>query len=737
MDANELAATGDYSGAAGTGTQSADLGFSARVPSLSPSPGADRLNESMRVAMQRTCQWLWQRQHGDGHWCAELEGDTILESEYVLLLAWLGQSSCPRARQAARYIEQQQNESGGWSLFPGGPLDTSVSVKAYFALKLTGTPAEAPHMRRAREAIRAAGGADRVNSFTRFYLALLGQIPFHLCPAVPPELILLPDWFPINIYRLSSWSRTIVVPLSIVWALAPVRQLDVQQGGIAELFLQPPEKWPPLRSPGSRPARHPFTWETFFRGTDRLLKRCERLRLRPFRRLAIGRAESWILERFEESDGLGAIFPPIIWSIIALKALNYSDDDPALRECHQQLEALILDDSPNSSSTLHGTDAPGLPAIRLQPCKSPVWDTTLALRALLTARCIRGEAIRDEPTGDGAVQEASAEEDTSRIQRAVAWLLEREVRTVGDWHRRAPVEPGGWYFEYRNRFYPDVDDSIMAMMALGAARKGCPFPSEPGARSEADGRMTESGDSILPSSSSIDQARDRAARWVLALQNRDGGWGAFDRDNDAEFLCHVPFADHNAMIDPSTPDITARVLEALADWGMAPEDPAVVRAITYVRRTQEADGSWYGRWGVNHIYGTWQVLVGLAAMGISPRDPAMQRGAQWLLGCQQASGGWGESPLSYADPAWRGRGTATASQTAWALLGLLAADCHDREAIRRGVQFLLTMQREDGGWDEPEFTGTGFPQVFYLRYHMYPIYFPLLALAQAASSLEH
>lgn len=678
--------------------------------------------EGIRAATRRTSDWLWNRQHPDGHWCAELEGDTILESEYILLLAWLGEESGARAKQAARYIAEQQSDDGGWSLFPGGPLDVTVSVKAYMALKLTGTPATSPSMQRAREAILAAGGADRVNSFTRFYLALLGQIPFDLCPAVPPELVLLPDWFPVNIYRLSSWSRTIFVPLSIVWALRPVRQLPPEQS-ITELFVQPPDKWPPLRSPGTQPPRHPLNWETFFRGTDHLLKGMERLRIRPFRRRALHSARDWMLQRFADSDGLGAIFPPIVWSIIALRAMGHSADDPSVMECHRQLDALILPEDQAETS----------PSIRLQPCKSPVWDTTLALRALLAAQGTQPEVTAGELDG---------------VERAVQWLLDREVRQAGDWRRRVKAEPGGWFFEYRNLFYPDVDDSIMAIMTLGAARERLLHNSDPGERhldlgSHASTSSSVEHESVAPGvqrrldqAASIEGARERAVRWVLAMQNRDGGWGAFDRDNDAEFLCHVPFADHNAMIDPSTPDITARVLESLASWGVGREHAAVIRALRYLYNTQEADGSWYGRWGVNHIYGTWQVLVGLASMGISPTDPAMRRGAQWLLACQQDSGGWGESPLSYDDASWRGRGRATASQTAWAILGLLAAGFGKEEAIRRGVNYLLQTQRPDGGWDEPEFTGTGFPRVFYLRYHMYPIYFPLLALSRAYEALE-
>lgn len=637
------------------------------------------LDEQVSTAIDRTCRWFLDQQQDDGHWCAELEGDTILESEYLLLMAWLGREHSENSLAAARYIEQQQNADGGWSQFPGGPLDVSVSVKAYFALKLTGTPADAPHMQRARQQILAAGGADRVNSFTRFYLALLGQIPYEQCPAAPPELVLLPDWAPINLYQMSAWSRTIVVPLTIMWALKPQRQLRAEQG-IAELFCERPENWPPLRSPGlSGP---PSKWERLFRGLDSLLKWCERHQLRPLRRRALRAAETWMLERFEESDGLGAIFPPIVWSIIALRSLGYELDHPAVQYCFEQLDGLMIRERQGDHDT-----------VRLQPCKSPVWDTAIAQRALLAA------------TRSGATSAAPLQ---NAVARSTDWLLDREVRRAGDWARRAKAEPSGWFFEYRNVFYPDIDDTIMVLMALGAA-------SEQSCETSTVTR--------------IDEACSRALRWVLALQNRDGGWGAFDRDNNAEFLCHVPFADHNAMIDPSTPDITARVLEALASCGVTQQHPAVQRALRFLRETQQPGGCWYGRWGVNYIYGTWQVLVGLAAIGAQPTDPMITRGVEWLLRHQQPCGGWGESVLSYSDPAWHGRGTPTASQTAWALLGLMAGQCADRAAVARGIQYLVETQQPDGHWDEPEFTGTGFPLVFYLRYHMYPMYFPLLALA--------
>ena len=631
---------------------------------------AQPLEDQGQEAVQRTCRWLYRHQQADGYWCGELQGDTILESEYILLLAWLGLERSAVAVKAARYILTQQQAHGGWAQYPGGELDISVSVKAYFALKLTGHDPQSDYMHRARHAILQNGGADAVNSFTRYYLALLGQISYDCCPAVPPELTLFPAWLPINMYRISAWSRTIFVPLSIIWAYRPVRQLPVRFG-ITELFLQEPADWPPLRAPGLPVERGWLNWERFFRGVDSGLKRCERWRIRPLRKRALKNAARWMLARFEDSDGLGAIFPPIVWSVVALKCLGYDDASREVRYCLSQLDDLMVEEGEGSEAT-----------IRLEPCKSPVWDTALALRSLATAK-----AAGNDPW----------------TSRSVRWLLNKQVTRPGDWANNVAVEPGGWFFEYRNAFYPDVDDTAMVLTALREVR----------------------GDD-----SEVVQACSRATDWVLAMQNRDGGWGAFDKDNDAEFLCHVPFADHNAMIDPSSPDLTGRVLEALGQWGRTIEDPAVRRAIAYLRETQEADGGWFGRWGVNYVYGTWQVLVGLRQVGVAVTDPAIVRGANWLLTHQYPNGGWGESPHSYLHPGWRGRGPTTASQTAWAILGLIAAGLEEHPSVRKGVRYLIERQREDGSWEETEFTGTGFPRVFYLRYHMYPIYFPLQALAK-------
>jgi squalene-hopene/tetraprenyl-beta-curcumene cyclase len=645
------------------------------------------------------------RQRGDGAWCGELEGDTILESETILLLAYLGRECTPLARRAAAYLVQKQLPGGGWAKFPGGSVDTSGSVKAYFALKLTGHDPESEPMRRARQAILAHGGADAVNSYTRFFLALLGQIPYDRCPAVPPHAVLLPRWLPVNLYAISAWSRTIAVPLSIVWTVQPVRPIEPARG-VGELFLRDPEHWPPLRCPGLPGGTGLLSWDRFFHGVDGVLKWCRRHRALPLRRRALAAARDWMLERFEHSDGLGAIYPPIVFSLVALKCLGYDDQSPSVQYCMKQLEDLAIEDEEAGT-------------VRFQPCKSPVWDTAIAVRALAAA-------------GVSSRQPA--------MSRALGWLLDRQTSRPGDWSNTAGAEPGGWYFEYANEFYPDVDDTAMVLMALQTQFADASLAGGPGTvrlagglahRDIAGGPAPES----LPARSTA--AIDRGLRWILAMQNDDGGWGAFDRNNDREFLCYVPFADHNAMIDPSTPDLTGRVLEALGKLGRPLGDPAVDRAVAYMRRSQEADGSWLGRWGVNYIYGTWQALVGLREVGLSTDDPAVAAGAGWLLAHQQPCGGWGESPESYDDPQLRGRGAPTASQTAWAIWGLMSAGLAQHPAVLRGVDWLIARQQPDGAWPETEFTGTGFPRVFYLRYHYYPIYFPLLALAQWAARAEN
>jgi len=663
------------------------------------------LRPSVRRAVNQTRHWLLGQQHEDGSWCAELEGDTILESETILLLAFLGHEDSELAQRCAAYVLDKQLPDGGWAMYPGGGLEISGSVKAYFALKLTGHDPSEEYMQRAREAILAHGGADAVNSYTRYYLALLGQISYEQCPAVPPEVVLLPKWFPINLYKVSSWSRTMIVPLSILSSYRPVRHLEPRLG-IRELFLRDPENWPLPRCPGLNGGTGIFSWDCFFRTADRLLKWAQRHRYLPFRRKALAAAERWMLTRFDQSDGLGAIYPPIIWSIVALKCLGYPDDSPEVRYCHEQLQALGLQDEETNM-------------VRLQPCKSPVWDTAITVRALAAS---------------------GMQPDNPAMRDSIDWLLRRQISRRGDWAETVNAEPGGWAFEYANDFYPDNDDTAMVLLALhtqfsemAAARKSLPpdlrLTARPTETEEETRRQILSmQDTVL--------AIDRGLRWLLAMQNSDGGWGAFDRNNDREFLCYVPFADHNAMIDPSTPDLTGRVLEALGKLGHRLGHPAVDKAVAYMRQTQNADGSWFGRWGVNYIYGTWQSIVGLVAVGVPTDDPAIMAGANWLLAHQQTTGGWGESADTYEFPHLRGQGPTTASQTAWALLGLMAAGRADDPAVTRGVEYLLDTQMDDGTWDESEFTGTGFPRVFYLRYHYYPIYFPLMALSQWAVQVD-
>ena len=618
-------------------------------------------SDTLESALERTREWLLARQDEDGYWVAELEGDTILESEYILLMTFLGRESDDVCIRCARYIQDHQLPDGGWAIYPGGPTDVSASVKAYFALKLTGRSPDEPTMAMARRAILEAGGAHECNSFTRFYLALLGQIGYEECPCVPPELVSIPARWKFSLSAMSAWTRTIVVPLSIMSYFKPVRSPGPDRG-IAELF----------REGGAGPSRRTaglFSWTNFFLGMDVVLKWLDRRVPASWRRPGIRAAHRWVNDHCEGTDGLGAIFPPMVYSIIALRCLGYDQESPAVQWAMQQLDDLqIAEDG----------------RIRIQPCLSPVWDTAIATIVLADAAL---------PAGHPA------------WHRAVQWLLDKEVRGRGDWSINGPrVEPTGWHFQFRNQFYPDLDDSAMVILALWRS----PMADDP----------------------TVEAAARRGVAWLLAMQNRDGGWAAYDVDIDNQVLTKLPFADHNAMLDPSCADITARVLELLGTLGYRDDHPSVRRALDYLWGTQEPEGCWYGRWGVNYIYGTWQVLQGLAALEFPMDHPRIHRAVAWLESTQQPSGAWGETCQSYDDPSLKGTGEPTPSQTAWATLGLIAAGQARGTAARRGIDYLLQAQLPDGSWDEAPFTGTGFPRVFYLRYHYYRVYFPMMAIAR-------
>jgi squalene-hopene/tetraprenyl-beta-curcumene cyclase len=620
--------------------------------------------------IEKARNYLFAQQHKDGYWCGELEADTTLESDYIAIHTLLGTGNRSRMERAVPEIIRHQNADGGWPIYSGGPSNISASVKAYFALKLMGYKADHPVLERARKKILELGGATECNTFTKIYLCFLGQYDWEAVPAIPPEIVLFPSWFWFNLYEISSWSRAILVPLSIAYARKPFKKIPAEMC-IDELFV------------GGRHGKHlhlkwtvnKISWRNFFLVLNRVVHFCERFHIRPLRYLAIKKAERWMLDRFEKSDGLGAIYPGILNSIIALRCLGYSTDDPQMIRALDEFEKL-------------GIEEPGVPdhsgpTFRMQPCMSPVWDTAYAMFAL---------------------GESGVAKDDPRMLKAADWILSKEVRCKGDWAVKAPnVQPGGWYFEFNNEFYPDVDDSAMVLLGLEKVEN-------PRERYQHD-------------------VCNRAIDWIFAMQCKNGGWASFDKDNTRMVFQNIPFADHNAMLDPPTVDITGRVLEMLAAYGASKDDKRVKKAIKFILSEQEPDGSWFGRWGVNYIYGTMLVLRGMQAMGVDHHEPYVQQGAEWLRMVQNSDGGWGETCGSYDDATTRGIGPSTPSQTAWAIMGLLAAGDTRSESVQRGILYLLETQRTDGHWDEDQYTGTGFPRVFYLAYHLYRDYFPLIALS--------
>jgi squalene-hopene/tetraprenyl-beta-curcumene cyclase len=623
----------------------------------------DDLASRVAAGIDGARQFLFSQQDEEGFWCGELEADTTLESDYILLHTLLGTGNPDRFRKAANHVLLHQNEDGGWPIYAGGPSNISASVKAYFGLKLAGYSAGHPALASARKKILEMGGVTEVNTFTKIYLCFFGQYDYDAVPAIPPEIVLFPNWFWFNIYEISSWSRAILVPLSIAYAKKPFKKISDEMG-VEELFVGGRDK---SRMHLRWDKKNLFSWRNFFLGLDRLTHWFERVHIRPLRSIALRRAEKWMLERFEMSDGLGAIYPSMMNAIIALRCLGYSVDDPQVIRALDEFEKLGIEEGDT---------------FRMQPCKSPLWDTAYALFAL---------------------GESSVPSDDPRLVKCADWVLQKQVRNPGDWKVKNPQgQPGGWYFEFNNEFYPDVDDSAMLCLALGHVE-------------HPNGRYQH-------------ESVQRAIDWIMSMQCKNGGWASFDKDNDRMVFQYVPFADHNAMLDPATVDITGRILEMLAAYGYNKQHPAVEKALKFIRDEQEPDGSWFGRWGVNYIYGTMLVLRGLQAMDVDNHEPYVQSAAEWLRMMQNPDGGWGETCGSYDDPNSKGVGPSTPSQTAWAIMGLLAAGDTRSDCVARGVAYLLRTQKKSGSWDEPHFTGTGFPRVFYLKYHMYRQYFPLIAL---------
>jgi squalene-hopene/tetraprenyl-beta-curcumene cyclase len=639
----------------------------------------DLAMDRVRDGIQRSVGWLLGQQHEDGYWCGELEADAMLESDYIFMHTLLGTGDPGKLQRAANEILRHQNEDGGWSLYPGGQSNVNYGVKCYLALKLMGYTADHPVMVRAREKVLEQGGVVTCNTFTKIYLCALGQYDYDAVPAVPPEIVLFPKWFYFNIYQISAWSRAILVPLSIIYATKPFKKLPDEQG-IEELFVGG-RKSANLHLRWDK--KHWFSWRNFFLFLDRMTHWFERVHVRPLRKVAIKHAEKWMLDHFERSDGLGAIYPAMLNAIVALRCLGYSFDDPQMIRATDEFEKLGID-CPNGE-----TDYP-TPTFRMVPCFSPVWDTAQVLSTL-------GECglSRTDP----------------RLVKAADWLLSKEIRHQGDWSHNVKIaDPSCWCFFYNNDHQPDVDDTGEVLLAL----KSVDSPRE-----RYQYEVTQ-----------------RAIEWVFAMQCKSGGWASFDKDNTKKIFESIPFADHNAMIDPPTVDITGRLLEMLASYGYTRRDKRVEKAVQFILKEQEPDGSWFGRWGVNYLYGTFLVLRGLQAMEYSYLEPAVQQAAEWIRMVQNPDGGWGETAGTYDDSTQRGVGPSTPSQTAWALLGLLAANDTRSDSVAKGVRWLIERQHEDGSWDElmpgrngeSYYTGTGFPRVFYLGYHLYKQYFPLLAL---------
>ena len=633
--------------------------FEAEV-AQTPVAGAENAADAMRRARDHVLG----RQHPDGWWKGELLTNVTMDAEDLMMRQFLGILDPADLVAAARWIRSQQRADGSWAMFEGGPADLSTTIEAYVALRLAGDDVDSEHLTRARNLILSLGGLESSRVFTRIWLALFGEWSWDELPAMPPELIRLPSWFPLNVYDWACWARQTVVALTVVGSHRPVRSLPFGVGELRTGAVRP--ELVPAR-------RGSIRW--MFQQGDRVLHRYEHLSFHVGRKAAVSRALEWILARQEADGGWGGIQPPWVYSILALHLSGYPLDHPALRAAIDGLEGfLVREDSAEG------------PIRRMEACQSPVWDTCLAVTALLDA---------------GVAPEHPA------LRQAAQWLVAEEITVTGDWAVHRPeLAPGGWAFEFANDYYPDIDDTAEVVLALH--------------------RMVERPGAVPVGTAAAVQ---RGVTWVTGMQSADGGWAAFDADNTRQIINKLPFCDFGAVIDPPSADVTAHVLEMLAVRGLADTD-AGRSGLRWLLAAQESDGSWFGRWGVNYIYGTGAAVPALVAAGVSPLAPSIRRAVDWLRMCQNDDGGWGEDLRSYTDDSWRGRGSSTASQTAWALLALLAAGEHDHRSVVNGIRYLVRTQRPDGGWDEDRYTGTGFPGDFSINYEYYRDLFPLSALGR-------
>ena len=664
-------------------------------------PGNGQIHDSMNLdaraaaALHGVQDYFLRTQTPEGYWWGELESNPTMEAEYVMLTRFLGSDEGDRIPKVAEDIRRRQGDDGAWRMYYGAPGDLSTTIECYFALKLSGDPSDAPHMERARAFILEQGGIPSARIFTKIWLALFGQWDWKGTPVMQPEFILLPTWAPFSIYRFSSWARATIVPMVVILTLHPTRPVAAHEA-LDELY---PDG---IRVDHSLPRRsnNPLSMEHMFLWGDKLLRLYDRQPLKPLRKRALRKVEQWIVDHQEADGSWGGIQPPWVYSLMALSALGYSIDHPVMAKGLQGFRDAWTKVSDDGE------------AIRVQACLSPVWDTCLALLGLL---------------------DSGIPADHPAVQRATRWLLVEEIRVEGDWAVRAPgVEPSGWAFEFENDLYPDIDDSSIVIMDLERARLD-----------DGVGEFQRK------------EAVDRGVEWILAMQSANGGWAAFDKDNTAGYLAKIPFSDFGEVLDPPSVDVTAHIIEMFGRMGWTKDQPAVSRALDYVWSEQEEDGSWFGRWGVNYVYGVGAVLPALQAIGEDMTQPGVRHAVQWLVDHQNEDGGWGETCASYVDPSLAGQGESTASQTAWALVALIAAGDIDREETRRGIAWLVDTQLEDGSWDEPQFTGCGFPgygigdqpdelrpagdpswqgyelgAAFMINYHLYRNYFPLWALGR-------